>query len=221
MKVKKLFLVLMLSFLSLTVYAAEGEIKESLDISTKESVKKSITEPLPPAAQIEVDFVQQLPDYCGEACFVMAAKRLGMDITQQDVHEASGLKRKRGCYTDDLVRAGLKLGVDADGYWIEDFKTSEEREYYLSVLKYFISLSYPVIISWNEDPNDHDYSSFEHFVLAVGYDDEKEEMTIMDPLLGPAEGRRIAYADFLDRWQWRKWGGAYGLVMYVIKGRVE
>jgi ABC-type bacteriocin/lantibiotic exporter with double-glycine peptidase domain len=192
---------------------SEELMKDSLDIS--------IEKPLPFHARIDVKFVPQLPDYCGEACFVMATKRLGMDITQHDVHEASGLKLKRGCYSDDLVRAGLKLRVDADGYWIEDFKTSEERDYYLSVLKYFISLDYPVIISWNEDPKDHEYSSFEHFVLAVGYDDEKEEMTIMDPYTGPAEGRKIAYADFLDQWQWKKMNGAYGLVMYVIKGRVE
>jgi hypothetical protein len=78
-----------------------------------------------------------------------------------------------------------------------------------------------VIISWNEDPENHDFSSFEHFVLAVGYDDERGEMTIMDPLLGPAEGRRVAYTDFLDQWQWKNKNGAYGLVMYVIKGRVE
>ena len=217
MKRCKISFLLILLFFFLSSYAAEGEIKESLDISTKESIK----EPLPPTAMIEVEFVQQLPDYCGEACFVMAVKTFGMDITQQDVHEESGLKKKRGCYTEDLVHAGLKLGIDADGYWIEDFKTSEEREYYLSVLKYFISQGCPVIISWNEDPDDHDFSSFEHFVLAVGYDDGKGEMTIMDPLLGPAEGRRIIYADFLDQWQWKKLNGAYGLVMYVIKGRVE
>ncbi|GEM_PF-6886187 len=213
MKRDKISPLLILLFLFLSNFAAESGIKNSIDISIKE--------PLPPTAMIEVEFVKQLPDYCGEACFVMAVKKLGMDITQQDVHEASGLKLKRGCYIVDLVRAGLKLGVDADGYWIEGFKTSGEREYYLSVLKYFISRNYPVIISWNEDPEDHDFSSFEHFALAAGYDDEMGEMTIMDPLLGPAAGRRIGYADFLDRWQWKKWNGAYGLVMYVIKGRVE
>lgn len=213
MKKNKISLILILSFLFLSSFAAESGMKNSLDLS--------IEKPLPPAAHIDVEFVKQLPDYCGEACFVMALETFGINVTQEDIHEASGLKKKRGCYSTDLVRAGLKLRVDAECYWIEGFKTLEERNHYLDALKYFVSLNYPVIISWNEDPEDHDYSSFEHFVLTVGYDDESDEMKIMDPYTGPAEGRKIAYTDFLEQWQWRNRSGTYGLFMYVIKGRVE
>ena len=60
----------------------------------------------------DVPHVVQKPDFCGEACVEMYLRKLGQNVTQDDVFNASGLDPQlgRGCYTADLQKALTKLG---------------------------------------------------------------------------------------------------------------
>ncbi len=52
----------------------------------------------------DIPFERQRPDYCGEACAVMWLKHLGLDWTQKDVFELTGVDPKlgRGCWSEEL-----------------------------------------------------------------------------------------------------------------------
>lgn len=60
----------------------------------------------------DVPFVQQKPDFCGEADVEMALRRLHRTETQDDVFAASGVDPLlgRGAWTDELARALRTLG---------------------------------------------------------------------------------------------------------------
>ncbi|MBN2225001.1 MAG: C39 family peptidase [Deltaproteobacteria bacterium] len=170
-----------------------------------------------PKASVAVTYERQLPDFCGEACYVMALGAFGVPITQQQIHRASGLKAGRGCYSEDLYAAGLVLGVEGEYLLIEDF-SPDEGGAFLDYLKRLLSRGWPVVVSFNEDPRHHRYDTYEHFVLAVGYDDGPGVVTIMDPDLGPETGRLLAYDELIDHWQWENPDGSRGCLMYAIGG---
>jgi hypothetical protein len=194
---------------------AQGAILFSLDLP------KDVT--IPAKAQVTaITYEKALPEYgdCagGEACYVMALKKAGVSMTQDQIHKASTLTMIRGCGAWELYVATMNLGITGDFYNIWGFKTKSDRQYYLDALKYFISQGYPVMISWDEDPKAV-VDDFCAFALATGYDDETELVTILDPYRGPETGRTIKYGDFLNQWQFDFSDKTYGLFMYVIKGQ--
>jgi hypothetical protein len=155
----------------------------------------------------------------GEAAYVMALSAFGVNLTQDDIHKASGLKKVRGCYADELYYAAMNLGIDMEGYF-PSMKSKKERLSHLNDLKYFISLGYPVVISWDEDPKKV-IDDFCSFAVVVSYNDEKQEITVVDPYVGTISGRTFTYKEFLDHWQYDYSDGSYECFMDVIKGKLK
>ena len=64
-------------------------------------------------------FVQQKPDFCGEADVEMALRRVGRQLTQDDVFNVSGLDplKGRGVWANELGDALRALGVDPGQTW--------------------------------------------------------------------------------------------------------
>jgi hypothetical protein len=194
---------------------AQGAFLNSLNLP------KDVT--IPAKAQVTgITYEKVLPEYgdCagGEACYVMALKKAGVSMTQDQIHKGSTSTKAIGNTTFDLYVAAMNLGITGEFYNIWGFKTKTDRQYYFKALKYFISQGYPVMISWDEDPKAM-IDDFCAFALATGYDDETELVTIVDPYRGPETGRTIKYGDFLNQWQFDLSDGTYQLFMYVIKGQ--
>ena len=68
---------------------------------------------------LDVPFVQQKPDFCGEAVAEMGLRYLGRAVSQDDVFDASGVDPSlgRGAWTDELARALRRLGVEPGPVW--------------------------------------------------------------------------------------------------------
>ena len=59
-----------------------------------------------------IPHVEQRPDFCGEACVEMFTRKLGYQVTQDDVFALTGLapEQVRGAYTAELKKALKALG---------------------------------------------------------------------------------------------------------------
>ena len=201
----------------------------SLCISAYAERKRSFEVPagavIPPKASVAIKkYEKTLPIYgeCSgdEASYIIALSAFDINMTQEDIHKASGLKKIRGCYSDDLYYASMNLGIDVESYVIRGLKSKKERLTHLNDLKYFISQGYPVVISWEEDPKKL-IDGFCSMVVVVAYDDEREEITVVDPFVGTISGRIFSYKEFINHWQWDNSDGTYSLFMDVIKGKLE
>jgi hypothetical protein len=187
------------------------------------NLPKDIT--IPPKAHIEnISYEKVLPEYgeCagGEACVVMALGHYGIKLTQADVHKASTTSNTKGCGGYEMYTAGMNLGIEGAAYDIWGFKSKKDRRSYLGALKYYISQGYPVIVSFDENPDKY-VDDFCGFGLVVGFDDETGQVTVVDPYRGAQTGRDIGYDEFLDRRQFDLTGGDREFVMWVIKGQYK
>ena len=61
---------------------------------------------------LDIAYVSQKPDFCGEAVVQMVTTYFGRPVSQTKVHEAAGLKKvKRGAYGSDMFLAIRNLGL--------------------------------------------------------------------------------------------------------------
>lgn len=201
----------------------------SLCISAYAERKWSVEIPagavIPSKASVTITkYEKTIPTYgdCagGEASYVMALSALGIDIAQDDIHKASGLKKVRGCASTELYHASINLGIDVESHIIWDLKSKKERLSHINGIKYFISQGYPVVISWDENPKKF-IDDFCAFALVVAYDDEKKEITIVDPYTGDMSGRVFSYKEFINHWQWDNSDGSYSYILEAIKGKFK
>ena len=148
-----------------------------------------------------IPHVKQKTDFCGEACVEMFFKASKIDLTQDDVFDASGLdpKEGRGCYAPDLFKGLQKLGVNPGKGWfavkVADQKT-ELMRLWNSVLS-GIKSGVPSIVCtrYSNKPE-----SSEHFRLIVGYDSVKKEVIYHEPALDNSPYLRMKLDYFLEIW---------------------
>lgn len=148
--------------------------------------------------------VEQAPDFCGEACAEMALRRLGVDVTQDEVFAVSGVDPAlgRGVVTDELKRALERLGFDVGPAW-RSFPAREERvrvEAEWRALHADLARGVPSIVCMHYDdaPN-----TTEHFRLVLGYDAKTDEVRYHEPAEPDGADRRMARALFLKLWTFR------------------
>lgn len=218
---KKLFAAF-ISILLLLIFIVAALGEEKLNLFLPENVN------IPIKTIITTNYEKVLPEYSkylkyegcagGEACYVMGLNALGIKVTQEEINKAASLNVATGCNSTSLSFSALNLGIITESYGIYEIQSIEDRNYYLQAIKYFISKGYPIVISWTESPGDLS-DDFCSFVLVVGYDDSKNEITVLDPYRGPETGRIFSSKDFLDRWQWDNSNGTYSFIMQVIKGK--
>jgi len=135
---------------------------------------------------IQVPICRQATDYtCGVASMQSVLGYYGMDQTRGDQRQdqlAKALKSTRGggtSYKNMVAYASKKLNLDCEvktGMTLDD-------------LKGYIDIEQPVIVliqAWNHDEN-HEYTLDDakdgHYVVAVGYDTDKDWWLFMDPVI--------------------------------------
>jgi hypothetical protein len=151
-----------------------------------------------------IPHVLQRPDFCGEACAEMYLRKLGFEITQNDVFNTSGLDPAlgRGCYTPELRKALDSIGF-ITGNVSHKISTSnldadlaaQWNELHADLLK-----GIPSIVCMRTS---NTAGASEHFRLVTGYDGDKNEVIYHEPAEEDGAYRHMKMADFLKCWPLR------------------
>ncbi|MEW5737623.1 MAG: C39 family peptidase [Myxococcota bacterium] len=149
-------------------------------------------------------FVQQKPDFCGEAVAEMALRRLGREVTQDDVFNMSGLDplKGRGVWTNELATALRNLGVDPGQTWYR-VKPSEAKTQIAAQWDAVVAdlrAGQPTIVCMHYDDTP---DTTEHFRLVTGYDAAKDEVIYQEPAEKDGADRRMKRAQFLKLWTFK------------------
>lgn len=149
-------------------------------------------------------FVQQKPDFCGEADVEMAMRRVGRQVTQDDVFNVSGLDplKGRGVWADSLRDALKALGVDPGQTWyrVNPARAETELTAQWAALHEDLVKGTPSIVCMHYDASPN---TTEHFRLITGYDAAKDEVIYQEPAEADGANRRMARATFLSLWPFK------------------
>jgi hypothetical protein len=174
-----------------------------------------------------VPHVVQKPDFCGEACVSMALATTGRRVSQDEVFERSGLDPAlgRGCFTPDLYRALLALGVPTPSPWIGLSADSDRRDREVAdhwrAVKAELARGNLVIPCMRYDATP---AAPEHFRLLVGYEDAaggaaaEGVVVYHEPAVQRGAYRRMPVARFLATWPLSDGRGGRFLVRFVVPG---
>ncbi|HEY1089044.1 MAG TPA: C39 family peptidase [Archangium sp.] len=150
-------------------------------------------------------FVQQKPDFCGEADVEMALRRVGRRITQDDVFNVSGLDplKGRGVWANELGAALKALGVDPGQTWyrVDPKKAKTEVAAQWDALYDDLKRDVPSIVCMHYDDSP---STTEHFRLITGYDASTDEVVYQEPAEPNGANRRMKRDAFLALWPFKK-----------------
>jgi hypothetical protein len=163
--------------------------------------------PLPPPGPLTsvaidgVPHVHQKPDFCGEACVEMAARKLGKTYDQDAVFAATGLDPAlgRGAYTRDLVRAVKALGFAPGDVWfpIDAAEPQPGLDAAFAALHADLARGVPSIVCMHYDDRPN---TTEHFRLVLGYDADRDEVIYHEPAEADGAHRRMTRAQFAKLW---------------------
>ncbi len=150
-----------------------------------------------------VPAVLQRYDFCGEACVEMYLKKLGVNVTQDDVFNVSGLDPSlgRGCYTRELVKAlgnlGFNLGDASKICSTVKASNSRELDTCFNSMLADLKAGKPSIVCMHYDDS---AKSTEHFRLILGYDPGTGEVIYNEPAEDNGAYRKMKKDLFLKLW---------------------
>jgi hypothetical protein len=160
--------------------------------------------PTGPLTSVSIDgipFVQQKPDFCGEACVEMAARRLGKTYDQDAVFAATGVDPAlgRGAWTRDLVRAVKQLGFSPGDVWysIDASDPQPGLDAAFAAIHADLERGVPTIVCMHYDDRPN---TTEHFRLVTGYDADRDEVIYQEPAEADGANRRMSLARFEALW---------------------
>lgn len=162
-------------------------------------------------------FVKQKPDFCGEADVEMALRRLGRDVTQDDVFALSGVDplAGRGAWTNELATALRALGIEPGRVWhrVDPAKAGQQVEAQWAALHRELLLGQPSIVCMH-----YDFSpdTTEHFRLVTGYDAAKDEVIYQEPAEDHGADRRMARGDFFKLWTFKPAKDRWTLIRFSM-----
>ncbi len=149
-------------------------------------------------------FVQQKPDFCGEADVEMALRRLGRDVTQDDVFNVSGLDplKGRGVWADSLRDALVNLGMNPGQVWyrVNPSHAVKEVDAQFRALHADLRAGTPSIVCMHYDDSPN---TTEHFRLITGYDAKTDELVYQEPAEANGANRRMKRDTFLSLWPFK------------------
>lgn len=149
-------------------------------------------------------FVQQKPDFCGEAAAEMALRRLGREVSQDDVFNVSGVDplKGRGAWTNELAQALRQLGVEPGPAWYRvDPKQAEAQiDAQWKAIHADLLAGQPTIVCMHYDASPN---TTEHFRLITGYDAATDEIIYQEPAEANGANRRMKRGDFLSLWTFK------------------
>lgn len=153
---------------------------------------------------ISVPFVQQKPDFCGEAVAAMALQHLGQQVTQDDVFNASGLDplKGRGVWTNELATALRALNIDPGAVWyrVDPAKAATQIDAQWKAIHADLESGQPSIVCMHYDDTPN---TTEHFRLITGYDPATDEVIYQEPAEANGADRRMAKAQFFKLWAFK------------------
>lgn len=148
-----------------------------------------------------VPFVQQEPDFCGEACVEMASRRNGKSYDQDAVFAATGVDPAlgRGAWTRDLVRAVQDLGYKPGAVWtsVDAGDPQPGIDTAFAALHADLVRGVPSIVCMHYDDRP---DTTEHFRLVLGYDADRDEVIYHEPAEKNGAYRRMTRARFEALW---------------------
>jgi hypothetical protein len=167
-------------------------------------------------------FVQQKPDFCGEADVEMALRRVGREVTQDDVFNVSGLDPLlgRGVWADSLRDALKALGVDPGQTWyrVNPARAEKEMTAQWAALHQDLVAGTPSIVCMHYDATP---GTTEHFRLITGYDATKDEVIYQEPAEADGANRRMARATFMALWPFKPAKDKWTVIRLRIDAKKE
>lgn len=152
----------------------------------------------------DVPFVHQRPDFCGEAVASMALQRLGLEVTQEDIFDASGLDplEGRGVWTNELAQALRAHGLEPGRTWyrVEPAKAKQQVAQQWQALVDDLHAGQPSIVCMHYDDSP---KTTEHFRLITGYDERTDEVVFQEPAEVNGASRRLKRDAFLSLWTFK------------------
>jgi len=150
----------------------------------------------------DVPHVRQKPDFCGEACVEMYLRKIGYQVTQDDVFNMSGVDPAlgRGCYSPELARTLRTMGFKTGsvGYKVKVAKLAEEMEEQWQAILNDLQQDIPSLVCMRTSPDPR--TSTEHIRLILGYDADKDEVIYHEPAENNGAYQRMARKQFIQLW---------------------
>jgi len=156
---------------------------------------------------LDVQFINQIENYCGPASLAMVLMYYGENYTQIELAELMGISTQ-GVSPNQILKTAKELG----------YSNSSKANCELDVLLYTLSNRTPVIV--------RTYDSEEvsaHYMVVVGYNIKKELIYINDPAYNSIETyngtRTISFSEFELIWNINSLGSKYNSynLMLMIK----
>lgn len=148
-----------------------------------------------------IPHVRQKPDFCGEACVEMFAKKLGRTYDQDGVFAAAGVDPAlgRGAITRELAAGAKALGFDVGPVWAQVDATDPAPGLAHGFERLLRDLAdgVPSIVCTHFDERP---KTTEHFRLVVGYDSATDEVLYHDPAIDEGAYLRMSRERLLSLW---------------------
>ncbi len=211
---------LLLGFGSLSLAAACGDVR-TVD---RPQGPAFTAIPTPPPAEARsvvlegIPHVRQRPDFCGEACIEMAAKRLGLTYDQNGVFAAAGIDPAlgRGAITRDLAVAARALGFDVGPVWTKidaaDPRAGLSKAFDRVLADLHQGIPTIVCMHFDERPQ-----TTEHFRLVVGYDKDRDEIVYHEPATDDGAYKRMSRERLVSLWPLKYEAHAWTLVSLPLR----
>ncbi|MBW2458610.1 MAG: C39 family peptidase [Deltaproteobacteria bacterium] len=155
-----------------------------------------------------VPHIRQQPDYCGEACVAMALRRLGHEVTQDEVFARTGVDPSagRGAYAPELVQALKAYGFAPGKVWYRLDSGAERQglQDQWQALHDDLKQAIPSIVCmhYRDGPN-----ATQHFRLVLGYEGATDSVLFHEPAEDYGAYRRMSRELFLKLWPLPSRGG--------------
>lgn len=142
---------------------------------------------------IPIPIVNQQHSYdCGPAALNSIAKFFGVEKEQDDLIKMCRAGKIKGTHPEDLVNCAEQLGLQS--LLIPNMKLNE--------LLRHIAKKRPVICAiqaWGDKKQYHKLKNG-HYVVAMGFDPEKEIIYFQDPSMDAGFRGHLSFDEFLNRW---------------------
>jgi len=168
----------------------------------------------------DMPFVAQKPDFCGEACLEMAARRLGFAWDQDDAFAASQTDPAlgRGATTRELDVAARSMGFFTGNIWgaAQPNAPRAGLDAAFSALHADLTRGVPSIVCMHFDESPR---TTEHFRLVIGYDASSDEIVYHDPAFADGSGRRMSRERLFGLWPLKYESTRWLLVRVALEPR--
>jgi hypothetical protein len=167
----------------------------------------------------DVPFIEQKPDFCGEACIAAWLGRLGCPISQDQVFNLSGVDPHlgRGCVTSEMKTALEQLGFNPGPVWFKVDAKHPEKEMntlWMALLD-DLKKGIPSIVCMHYDDAP---DTTEHFRLILGYDPSKDTVVYHEPAKSNGSYKSMDLRTFLKLWPLKYSGDEWTIVRMRLEG---